>query len=159
MGKPWYSGTIAEYDQSSGEHLVVYDDGEQKAHKLSHEEAAKQLKYLKRAGQPLVPPKSAAAKAKLAASKPAAKPASKNLAKTIEKAKAKKQPGRDPRFELLGSRVSIRWLGDRGKPWYSGKIAEYYQSSGEHLVLYDDGEQKAHNLAGEEACGQLRWLG
>ena len=171
--------------------------GDQKAHKLSHEEANKQLKYLKRVGQPLVPQKSSAAKqgkapaakapaakapatkvpakpaatkapaakapaakakSAAAASKPAAKPARKKPAKTIEKAprpaKAKTPRG----SELLGKRVSIRWLGDRGKPWYSGKVAEYYRASGEHLVLYDDGDQKAHNLAGEEEVGQLLWL-
>ena len=27
-----------------------------------------------------------------------------------------------------------------------------------HLIKYDDGELKAHNLKEEEACGQLRWL-
>ena len=43
--------------------------------------------------------------------------------------------------EWIGARVSIRWCGDLGKPWYNGTIAEYYQSSGEHLVLYDDGER------------------
>ena len=48
--------------------------------------------------------------------------------------------------ELLGLRVSIRWTGDPGKPWYSGSIAEWRPYDEMHLIAYDDGDQKAHNL-------------
>ena len=60
--------------------------------------------------------------------------------------------------ELVGRRVSIRWTGDPGKPWFNGIVAEYNSTLGDHLILYDDGEQKSHNLDEEEAVGQLKWL-
>jgi len=60
--------------------------------------------------------------------------------------------------EVVGRRVSIRWTGDKGRPWYTGRIAEFWPTSGEHLVVYEDGEQKAHDLADEVGNGQLRWL-
>ena len=31
-------------------------------------------------------------------------------------------------------------------------------ASDEHLIKYDDGDQKAHKLGEEESAGQLRWL-
>lgn len=49
-------------------------------------------------------------------------------------------------------------MGDAGKPWYKGKVVEYSAATGAHLILYDDGELKSHNLAAEEQSGQLRWL-
>lgn len=60
--------------------------------------------------------------------------------------------------ELVGLRVSIRWTGDRGKPWFSGRIAEWRPTNETHLIVYDDGDAKAHNLKEEEDAGQLRWL-
>jgi len=59
--------------------------------------------------------------------------------------------------EVVGSRLAIRWCGDQGKPWYSGRVAEWQPCDGTHLIAYDDGDQKAHNLADEESDGQLRW--
>ena len=59
---------------------------------------------------------------------------------------------------MIGRRLQIRWTGDRGKPWYGGKIVEWWPINEHHLIKYDDGELKAHNLKEEEACGQLRWL-
>lgn len=59
---------------------------------------------------------------------------------------------------VIGRRVSIQWTGDRGKPWYSGRIAEYRPTDETHLVVYDDGDQKAHHLGSEEEVGQVKWL-
>ena len=55
----------------------------------------------------------------------------------------------------VGSRVSIRWTGTPDAPWYSGRIVDYAPATNEHLVLYDDGEQKMHVLGQEE----LQWAG
>ena len=80
-------------------------------------------------------------------------------AKTAKAAKSKARRSRTQSGgELVGQRVSIRWTGDTGQPWYSGKLVEFNASTNEHLVLYDDGEQKMHELAVEEEAKQLRWL-
>ena len=60
--------------------------------------------------------------------------------------------------EVVGRRVAIRWTGDPGQPWFSGCVAEHFLGLGEHLVRYDDGDQRSHDLADEETNGQLRWL-
>ena len=60
--------------------------------------------------------------------------------------------------EIVGERVSIRWTGDPGKPWYAGRIADFEPASCVHLVKYDDGDQRRHDITSEEANGQLRWL-
>uniref|UniRef100_A0A7S2G222 Tudor domain-containing protein n=1 Tax=Haptolina brevifila TaxID=156173 RepID=A0A7S2G222_9EUKA len=57
---------------------------------------------------------------------------------------------------VVGRRVSIQWRGCSGEPWYDGCVVGYGASM--HKVRYDDGERKRHNLAKEEAAGQLRWL-
>jgi len=41
--------------------------------------------------------------------------------------------------------------------WYGGLITEFSESSDEHLVVYDDGEQKWHRLAEGVAQKLLRW--
>ena len=41
--------------------------------------------------------------------------------------------------------------------WYGGLITEFSESSGEHLVVYDDGEQKWHLLLEGVAQQALRW--
>jgi hypothetical protein len=66
--------------------------------------------------------------------------------------------GDDPRA-LLQRRVEVRWRGDLGEPWYSGVISWYNDKSHLHIVTYDDGDTKAHDLAAEVEAGQLRWLG
>lgn len=58
--------------------------------------------------------------------------------------------------ELVGLRVSIRWA-DPVK-WFQGIIAEWRPYDETHLIAYDDGDQKAHNLKEEETAGQLRWI-
>ena len=59
--------------------------------------------------------------------------------------------------EIVGSRLSIRWTGERGKPWFAGRVTEWRPYDETHLITYDDGDQKAHCLVNEEANGQLRW--
>ena len=60
--------------------------------------------------------------------------------------------------EIVGERVSIRWTGDPGEPWYASRIADFEPASCVHLVKYDDGDQRWHDITSEEANGQLRWL-
>ena len=60
--------------------------------------------------------------------------------------------------QVLGERVSLLWLGDGPESWYTGTIKDYSESSGKHLVRYDDGDSKWHFLDIEEAIGQLHWL-
>jgi len=50
------------------------------------------------------------------------------------------------RGTILGRRVTVYWEGD--DKFFAGKVAEYSESSGEHLVSYDDGDQKYHPLDG-----------
>ena len=65
---------------------------------------------------------------------------------------------RPPRKHLVGQRVSIRWCGAPGKPWFDGTIKEYDAANHKHLVHYDDNDVKWHSLAEEDANGQLRML-
>ena len=60
--------------------------------------------------------------------------------------------------DVVGSRVAIRWMGDRGQPWFKGKVMDYNPTAETHLVLYEDGDQRSHRLAAEEELGQLRWV-
>ena len=41
-------------------------------------------------------------------------------------------------------------------PGYTGRIVDYSMVNGQHLIKYDDGDQKWHDLAHEKAFGQLR---
>ena len=62
----------------------------------------------------------------------------------------------------VGRRVSIQWCGDKGAPWFNGQVVgsggRRGGCRGWHEVRYDDGDRKEHDLAAEEASGQLRWL-
>ena len=60
--------------------------------------------------------------------------------------------------DVLRRRLSIRFIADPGKPWYMGHIMDYNEADNSHLIKYDDGEQRWHNLAEDEAAEQLRWL-
>ena len=55
----------------------------------------------------------------------------------------------------IGMRVSVRWTGDT---WYTGQIVEYNPSTEMHLVKYEDGDQKSHNLSEEEEEESLKLL-
>ena len=36
---------------------------------------------------------------------------------------------------VVGRRVSIRWTGDPGKPWYEGKIVEFQAATDRFLAV------------------------
>ena len=202
-GKPWFDGTICEYFQSTGEHLVLFDDGDQKAFDLRAEEAGQQLKWLDKEGKTAAKKsakravgvtsktitkkqlgksamaikltkateKAVAEAAKLlnvqsrkaiANTAPAKKPAAKVPRPPVKRVRGKapkrRSRGPTPGSDLIGKRISIRWTGDVGKPWFSGTVAEFNPISEEYLIRYDDGDQQAHNLANEEEHGLLKWL-
>ena len=45
---------------------------------------------------------------------------------------------------VLDRRIKLWWPGDSA--WYTGGIIRYAKKSGKHLVKYDDGDKKWHNL-------------
>ena len=57
--------------------------------------------------------------------------------------------------EVIGCRVEILWDGD---VWYRGVVRAFNATSDEHHVIYDDHDQKWHDLTHEEGDAQLRWL-
>lgn len=57
--------------------------------------------------------------------------------------------------EVLKRRVKVWWAGD--KKWFSG-IVKQFSAEGKHLVAYDDGDIKWHNLGNEEVHEQLKWV-
>lgn len=60
--------------------------------------------------------------------------------------------------EVIGRRVQIWWAGDAA--WFDGEVKQYgvHGSGMKHLVIYDDGDQKWHELDDEKRHGQLKWL-
>ena len=58
-------------------------------------------------------------------------------------------------MDRSSSAASIYW--DEDDKYYDGTIKEFAQASGEHLVLYDDGEQHFENLADKKL--KVKWLG
>ena len=59
-------------------------------------------------------------------------------------------------FDAIGRRVEILW--NEGE-WFSGVVQDFDASCDEHHVLYDDHDQKWHDLTDEAYHGQLRWIG
>lgn len=59
--------------------------------------------------------------------------------------------------DVVGSRVRICFAGDGGRPWCEGRVVEYNEATERHSVLYDDGEQRTHDLGRAEASKQLQW--
>ena len=57
---------------------------------------------------------------------------------------------------VIGRRCSVLWAGCSPPTWFVGTVREF--SSPLHLVVYDDGDLKWHNLAAETVAGQLEWL-
>ena len=55
--------------------------------------------------------------------------------------------------ELVGKKCQVLW---NDNEWYTGRIVDYSMVNGQHLIKYDDGDQKWHDLAHEKAFGQLR---
>ena len=54
--------------------------------------------------------------------------------------------------------VQIYWLGD--KKWFKGRVVEFRPCNRPptHLVKYDDGDQKEHDLEHENEHGHLQWV-
>ena len=50
---------------------------------------------------------------------------------------------RELRASLINSRLSVWWEGEEA--WYTGTVRAFSDALGEHLVCYDDGEQR-HEL-------------
>jgi hypothetical protein len=59
---------------------------------------------------------------------------------------------------MVGRRVKMLWSGDGPDTWYCGRVVQYAAPLDRHLVKYDDGESKWHDLSAEQAAGQLVWL-
>ena len=77
-------------------------------------------------------------------------------------AQSRDLPAAEPPYgaQVVGRRVSMRWLAEPGKPWFEGRVAEYrpWAVPPTHLVSYDDGDLREHVLENELAVGTLRWL-
>ena len=80
--------------------------------------------------------------------------------KTTRKSPVETTPGRSRRTKtddgFIGRRVEVLW---DDVNWYPGTVKQYIAATDKHLIVYDDGDQKQHNLEEESSCGQLRWLG
>ena len=60
--------------------------------------------------------------------------------------------------QAVGKRIEGVFLCDGGSlQWYGGLVTEFSESTEEHLVVYDDGEQKWHRLVEGMAQKLLRW--
>ena len=58
---------------------------------------------------------------------------------------------------FIGRHVSMLWAGDVPATWFRGTIKDYSPVTQEHLVRYNDGDNKWHSLSAEEAVGRIRW--
>ena len=58
-------------------------------------------------------------------------------------------------LQAVGRRLAVLWRGCVPPTWFHGVVRDF--SVGEHLVAYDDGETKWHNLTKEIALEQLQW--
>ena len=56
--------------------------------------------------------------------------------------------------EIKGERVSVLWEGGR---WYQGTVKDF-NGFDEHLIVYEDGDSRWHNVAEEEAENGVKWL-
>lgn len=52
--------------------------------------------------------------------------------------------------EAVGHRVRVWWSADA--EWYSGEVASYDTTTGEHLVEYDDGDIQTIDLQFDKVC-------
>ena len=52
----------------------------------------------------------------------------------------------------------MTWWTNAGSAFYAGKVVEYCAASEQHLVSYDDGDTKWHDLLTEETTGSLEWV-
>ena len=60
--------------------------------------------------------------------------------------------------DVCARRISILFHGDNPETWHAGVVQSYSLTSGKHLIKYDDGDQRWHDLARDEADGQVRWV-
>ena len=56
--------------------------------------------------------------------------------------------------QAVGRRLKIKWTNP--PQWFKGTVMEF-DATGLHLVKYDDGDQRRHNLKQEINVGQLEW--
>ena len=54
--------------------------------------------------------------------------------------------------------MRVTWWTSAGSAFYAGKVVEYAAASEQHLVKYDDGDAKWHDLLTEETTGSLEWV-
>ena len=60
--------------------------------------------------------------------------------------------------QALGRRLSVLWLEERPPTRFSGVIKQYDPANNEHLIVYDDGDQRWHSLETEVRLGNVKWL-
>ena len=84
---------------------------------------------------------------------------------TEEEVKLEMPQERSYNDEVIGKRVEIMFdLGDGNKSFFPGVVrkatvcSEDNERHYEHFVKFDDGDKCWFDLAGEEACGRLKWL-
>ena len=173
----WYDGTIREFDDVQGEHLVAYDDGEH-GHEVLDECRWRRLDmppaawpHAENREPPMQKPPAAQPDAERPPMRtlPAAKPRAEKPQRTLRSAHAQtisnsddasrgstgaavspKPSARQLGRSLVGLRVSVWWEEDEA--WYDGTIREFDDVQGEHLVAYDDGEH-GHEVLDECRCG------
>ena len=58
-------------------------------------------------------------------------------------------------YDLQGRRISVWWDGD--STWFHGNIVQFSGTEERHLVKYDDGETKWHDIAFEESQDYIKW--
>lgn len=74
-----------------------------------------------------------------------ARPSGVGAAAAASKTMSARQLGRS----LVGSRLSVWWEEDEA--WYEGTVRDFSGALGEHVICYDDGEQR------DEALDRCRW--
>lgn len=114
---------------------------------------------VKRASPPASSPSTTAAAATAVATPPAATPppaAAKKKVQQQQQQKAAKPPSgptpvpKSATREAVGHRVRVWWSADA--EWYSGEVASYDTTTGEHLVEYDDGDIQTIDLQFDKVC-------
>ena len=58
----------------------------------------------------------------------------------------------------VGHRVKMLWRAECPPSRFTGVVKEFNTASGEHLVVYDDGDQRWHGMEGEAREGNVEWL-
>ena len=58
----------------------------------------------------------------------------------------------------VGCRVSMFWRAELPPSWFTGVVKQFNPASGEHLVVYEDGDQRWHGMEAEAREDNVRWL-